>query len=78
MLDERMDEILEMRRKIDYYNLGYQFKGPTKYISFIKFGGTMYTYNQLKNNEKTLQEVEKLQEDFKKRFKGNNIRKSET
>ena len=38
----------------------------------------MYTYNQLKNNEKTLQEVEKLQEDFKKRFKGNNIRKSET
>ena len=73
-----MDEILEMRRKIDYYNLGYQFKGPTKYISFFKFGGTMYTYNQLKNNEKTFQEVEKLQEDFKKRFKGNNIRKSET
>ena len=51
--------------------------------TFSKLGGTMCTYNQLKNGEKTLQQVE---EDKKKNIKKiknyitikwNNIRKSE-
>ena len=66
ILEERMDEILEMSREIDYNNLTYNFIGPTRPISFAKFGGPMYTYNQLKNGEKTLQQVEKEQKDFKK------------
>ena len=69
ILDERMDEILEMSREINYYNLVYKFKGPTKAIIFTKFGGPMYTYDQLKKGEKTLQQVEKEQEDFKKDLK---------
>ena len=64
ILEEKIDEILEMSREIDHSNLTYNFKGPTHPISFAKFGGPMYTYNQLKNGEKTLQQVEKEQKDF--------------
>ena len=66
ILEERMDEILEMSRKIYYNNLVYNFKGPTSPISFTKFGGPLYTYNQLKIGDTTLQQVEKQQKDFKK------------
>ena len=61
-----MDEILGMSREINYNDLVYDFKGPTSSISFTKFGGPMYTQNQLKKGDKTLQQVEKEQEDFLK------------
>ena len=48
LLEERMDEILKMSRKINYSNLVYDSKSLTPSISFTKFGGPMYTYNQLK------------------------------
>ena len=66
ILEERMDEIQEMSREIDYNNLTYIFKGLTYPISFAKSGGPMYVYNQLKNGEKTLQQAEKEQKDFQK------------
>ena len=66
ILEERMDKILNMSKEIDYGNLVYNFKGPTTSINFTMFGGPMYTYNQLKNGEKTLQQVEEEQKDFKK------------
>ena len=59
-----MDKILEMSRKINYNSLVYNFKGPPSSISFITFGGPIYTYNQLKSSEKILQQVEKEQKDF--------------
>ena len=65
LIEERMGEILEMSREIKYDKLVYDFKGPTSSINFTKFGGPVYTYNQLKNGDKTLQQVEKEQEDFK-------------
>ena len=55
-----------MSRETDYNNLVYKFKGPTKVISFIKFAGPMYTYDQLKKGQKTLEQAEREQEDFKK------------
>ena len=64
ILEERMDEILKMSREINYSNLVYDFKGPTPSINFAIFGGPMYTYNQLKNGEKTLQQVEEEQKYF--------------
>ena len=64
ILEERMDEILKMSKEINYSRLIYDFKGPTSSISFAKFGGPMYTYNQLKNGEKTLEQVEEDQKDF--------------
>ena len=60
-----MDEILEMSREINYKNLVYDFKGLTSSISFTKFRGPMYTYDQLKKSDKTLKQVEKEQTDFK-------------
>ena len=60
-----MDEILKMRKEINYNNnLIYDFKGLTPSINFTAFGGPMYTYNQLRKDEKTLQQVEEEQENF--------------
>ena len=56
--EERMDEILEMSREINYSNLVYDFKGSIPSINFGIFEGPMYTYDQLKNSEKTLQQLE--------------------
>ena len=43
----------------------YGFEDPTPSISFTKFRGPMYTYNQLKNGEKTLKQVEEDQKKIK-------------
>ena len=59
LLEGRMDEILEMSKEINYSWLIYDFKGPTSSISFSKFGGPVYPYDQLKNGETTLQQIEK-------------------
>ena len=48
ILEERMDETLKMSREINSNNLIYHFKGPSPSISFTKFEGPMYTYEQLK------------------------------
>ena len=64
ILEERMDEILKMRDKIDFDRLIYNFKGLTSSINFGKFGGPMYIYGHMKNGDTTLQQVEKQQKDF--------------
>ena len=59
ILEERMNEILKMSREINYNNLVYNFKDSCiSPISFAKFGGPLYTYDQLKKGDKTLQQVE--------------------
>ena len=66
MLEEKMDEIINMSKKINFKNLIYSFK--TKGISsidFIKFKGPMRTYNQLKNGDITLSQAEENQKIFK-------------
>ena len=64
ILEERMDEIINMSREINYSNLVYDFKGPAPSINFAIFGGPTCTYNQLKTGEKTLQQVEEEQKYF--------------
>ena len=59
-----MDKILEMSREIDYSSLVYKFKVLTSPICFIQYGGPMYTYDQLKDGVKTLQQLEE-QKGFK-------------
>ena len=61
-----MDEVLNMSKEIDYGNFFYNFKGSTASINFTVFDGPMYAYNELKNGEKTLQQVEEKQKDFEK------------
>ena len=64
ILEERMDQILKMRDRIDFDNLIYNFKGPTSSINFGKFGGSVYIYGHMKNGDKTLQQVEKQQKEL--------------
>ena len=47
-----------MRREINFNNLIYNFKGWSPSISFTEFGGPTYTYNQLKNGDEALRQVE--------------------
>ena len=49
ILEERINDILEMSKEINYGNLVYDFKGPTPSISFTVSRGPMYIYNQLRN-----------------------------
>ena len=57
ILNERMDEIIELSREINFNNLIYHFKGSSISTSFTVFGGRMDVYNQLKNGYKTLSQV---------------------
>ena len=66
LLDERIDEILEMTREMNYNSLVYHFKDShISPISFTEFGGPLYTYDQLKKGDKTLKQVEEEQKIFK-------------
>ena len=62
-----MDEILQMRNKIDFDNLIYNFKGPTSSINFGELEGPMYIYGHMKNGDTILQQVK----DNRKIFKNN-------
>ena len=57
-----------MSREINYNNLVYDFKGPTSSISSTEFGGPIYTYDQLKNGDKTLQRQKKNKKKIKSEF----------
>ena len=61
-----MDKILEMRDKINFSNLIFDFKGETAPRDFGKFEGPVYIYDDMKDRKVTLQQVEKQQKDFKK------------
>ena len=63
--DEGMDEIIEMSREINFNNVIYHFKSSSPSIRFTEFEGPMYTYNQLKNGDKTLSQVEEDQRKFR-------------
>ena len=80
LFEERMDERLKMRGKIDFNNLTYNCKGQTTSINLGKFGGPMYIYGHMKNGDTSLQQVEKQQKDFKRELNeitsGNTKRKS--
>ena len=64
ILEERIDEILQMSKEIIHSNLVCDFKGPTPSINFGKYGGPMYIYRHMKDDEKTLQQVEEKQKHF--------------
>ena len=61
-----MDEILKMREKIDFNNLTYNFKRQTASINLGKVGDPMYIYGHMKNDDISLQQVQKQQKELKK------------
>ena len=72
-----------MGKEISHNDLVYDFKGPTSSINLGKYGGPMYIYRQMKDVEKTLQQVEeeqrkkKLKNDLREIASGNPKHKSE-
>ena len=66
LLSERLDEIHEISKQIEYINLSYPFK--TKGISsihFIKYKDPFNIFKEIRDGNKTLQEIEKDQESLK-------------
>ena len=59
-----MDEIQKISREINYNKLIYHFTTPDiAQINFIKFKGPFSTFKEIRDSDKTLQEIE---EDKKK------------
>ena len=62
LLDERMDKIREINRKIKYKNLTYYYITPDiKPTNFIEFRGPLHIFKEIKNGDKTIQAAEKEQ-----------------
>ena len=67
LLNEKLNEIQEISKKIDYNNLTYYFKDPrSSSINFIKFKGlfVLFFFEKIKNDDLSLEEPEKRQKDF--------------
>ena len=77
ILEEIIDEIIKMSKEISHANLVYDFKDPTPLINFGKYGSPMHIYVHMKNGEKNITTSRGRAKIFLKRFKPNNIRKSE-
>ena len=69
LLDERMDEIQEISKKVKYNNLTYHYITPCiKPTSVIEFRGLLHIFKEIKNGDKTIQLVEKEQIKFKSKI----------
>ena len=67
--NERIDEIHNISKEIDFNNLTYHFKGSdTAPINFINFSGPMYIYNELKNRNVSTEKIEEDEKQFKSKL----------
>ena len=73
LFDERLNEIQEISKEIDYNNLIYFKTKGSGQIDFIKFKGPFGLFREI-----SLTNAEKDQENFKNIFRSNNIRISQT
>ena len=66
LLGERLNEIQEIRKKIDYNNLTYYFKtSDISPITFIKFKGPFGFFKETKSGNISLKKTEEEQNKFK-------------
>ena len=66
LLNERVDEIWKISREINYNKLIYYFTTPGIVpINFIKFKGAFNTFKEIRDGDKTLQEIEEDQKKLK-------------
>ena len=65
LLDERLNEIQEISKEIDFKNLTYYFKtlGICP-INFIKFKGPFAFFKEIKNGNVSLKKAEEEQNEF--------------
>ena len=82
LFDEKLDEIQELSREIDYKNLNYNFTTKVSgSINFIKFKGPFCLFKKIREGDISLKMAEEDQEKFKREFSqiksGNSKHKSE-
>ena len=72
LLDERVDEIQEISKKIKYNNLTYHYvtAGITP-TNFIEFRGPLHIFKETKNCDKTIQTAEKVKSKISEITSGN-------
>ena len=77
LFDEKLDEIQELSREIDYKILNYNYGS----INFIKFKGPFSLFKKIRDGDISLEMAEEDQEKFKREFSqiksGNPKHKSE-
>ena len=61
-----LTKIRESSEPIDFNNLIYHYKGNTAPINFIDFKGPLHIFKKIYKGDKTLEEIEKEQTEFKK------------
>ena len=69
LFDEKLDEIQELSREIDYKNLSYDFtikaSGP---INFTGYNGPFTLFKKIRDGEIPLEMAEEDEKDFKREF----------
>ena len=69
LFDEKLDEIQELSREIDYENLSYDFttkaSGP---INFTGYNGPFTIFKKIRDGDISLKMAEEDQKDFKREF----------
>ena len=69
IFDEKLDEIQELSREIDYKNLNYNFTTKASgSINFIKFKGPFSLFKKIRDGDISLKMAEEDQEKFKREF----------
>ena len=73
--NERIGEIYNISREIDFNNLTYHFKGSnTAPIIIIDFRGPMYIYNEIKKGNMSTEKIKEDQKQFKSKLNEITIR----
>ena len=69
LFNEKLDEIRELSREIDFKNLNYKFTTKaSSSINFIKFKGPFSLFKKIRDGEISLEMAEEDQENFKREF----------
>ena len=65
LFNERIEEMYNISKQIDFNNLTYYFRDETiSPINFISFRGPMYIYNNIRNGNISIGEIEEDQKHF--------------
>ena len=67
--NERIGELYNISKEIDFNNLIYHFKGSNiTPIHFTDFRGPMHIYNEIKNSNISIEKIEEDQKQFKSKL----------
>ena len=79
LVDERLEEIVDLDKKVNSDNLIYRYKGNTADAKFDKFDNALHIISKIRNGEISLADVKNNQAKFKSNLreikKGNNIKR---